>query len=79
MENWQLITGLIIAGGVMFGAIWKIFDGRLTKLEQDQEKKVSQDQHREFVGRFDQHRLEGGGRVTRAEFDRWIAERNRVK
>ena len=52
MVEWQTLISfgiLIVAvSAVMFGSIWKIFDGRISKLEAEQKERVTQAQHDEF-------------------------------
>lgn len=76
MLDWQtfiaLSTLLTAVGAVAFGAIWKIFDSRLSQLERDVDDKVSQSQHDEFTRRIDQYIAQDY--VTRHEMDSFRRE-----
>jgi len=64
MTEWQIIVGFVVAGGVVLGAIWKIFDGRITALEQTN---ITKDVHEEAFKRVDQYMASTDKRLDRIE------------
>ena len=52
MTEWQIIVGFVVAGGIILGSIWKIFDGRITALERSY---ITRDVHNEAFKRVDQY------------------------